>query len=148
MNMNEKHNLLELSKILFNDKERWQEINDEEKSQFFFIFNRYFSRRFPHLSQLLNDKMINKSLGFDLWFHLFKNKPYPQWFWPKNKKTSNQDADLLLMEELRKLNHLTKQEIDFISINFPNELGEELNYLKLQKNGNTTKKMVHSKGTK
>ena len=30
----------------------------------------------------------------------------------------------------------------------PDEIIEEINYLKLQKNGDTRQKMVHSKGTK
>ena len=141
-------NILEISKAMFTNKQNWICVTDEQKEQFFFIFNRYFARRHLRLSQLLNDKLINKSVGMDLWYHLMKNEPYPQWFWGKTKKTTKEDFDTNLSEELRRIHNLTEQEIKFIMDNYPNDFNEELNYLKLQKNGNTREKMVHSKGTK
>ena len=41
-------------------RELWQFVTDEQKELYFFIFNRYFSKKFPEKSQLLNDKSINK----------------------------------------------------------------------------------------
>lgn len=141
------NNILDISKTLFTNKENWKFVTDEQKQQFFFIFNRYFSRKYCELSQLLNDKSIDKSVGMDLWFHFMKDKPYPQWFWVKTKKTLS-DEDDKLFEELRNNNQLTKQEFEFIIRNYPDEVQDEINYLKLQKNGNTREKVVHSKSTK
>lgn len=140
-------NILDISKTMFTNKENWKYITDEQKQQFFFIFNRYFCRKYCDLSQYLNDKSFDKSVGMDLWFYFMKDKPYPQWFWVKTKKTIQEEDDKLF-EELRNNNQLTKQEFDFIKNNYPDEVQDEINYLKLQKNGNTREKVVHSKSTK
>jgi hypothetical protein len=141
-------NILEISKTMFTNKEHWKFVTDEQKEQFFFIFNRYFSKRYPELGQLLNDKQIDKSIGMDLWFDFMKDKPYPQWFWSKSKKATQSDGDQSLIEELRKSNNLTNQEMDFILLNYSDEVKEEINYLKQIKNGNTNKKLVHNKSSK
>lgn len=141
------NNILEISKVMFNNKKDWVYVTDEQKEQFFFIFNRYFSRKYPNLSQLVNHKLIDKSVGMDLWFEFMKNKPYPQWFWSKTKKTSKQNKDENLYEELRQSLNFTETEFDFLSEYYPQELEEEINYIK-QKNGSTREKMVHSKSTK
>ncbi len=132
---------------MFTNKKDWCWVTNEQKEQFFFIFNRYFSRKYPNLSQLVNHKLIDKSVGMDLWFEFMKNKPYPQWFWSKTKKTSKQNKDENLYEELRQSLNITETEFDFLSEYYPQELEEEINYIK-QKNGSTREKMVHSKSTK
>ena len=142
------NNILEISKTMFTNKHNWEFVTDEQKEQFFFIFNRYFSRGHSELSQLINDKNINKSVAMDLWFHYMKDKPYPQWFWPKTKKTTKSNEEENFLEEIRKVNNLTEEEFKFIMDNFPDEVNEEINYIKLQKNGSKREKVVHSKGTK
>jgi hypothetical protein len=142
------NNILEISKTMFTNKHNWEFVTDEQKEQFFFIFNRYFSRRHLEFSQLINDKNINKSVAMDLWFHYMKDQPYPQWFWPKTKKTTKSNEEENFSEEIRKVNNLTEEEFKFIMYNFPDEVNEEINYLKLQKNGSKREKVVHSKGTK
>lgn len=141
-------NILEISKTMFSQKENWKYLTTEQKEQFFFIFNRYFSKRYPQLSQLLNDKEIDKSIGMDLWFNFMKDKSYPQWFWSKSKRPIKSDNDEHLIEELRINNQFTQQEFEFLINNYHDELDEEIKYLKQIKNGNTTKKLVHNKGTK
>jgi hypothetical protein len=84
----------------------------------------------------------------DLWFDFMKDKSYPQWFWSKSKKTTQSDGDQSLIEELRKSNNFTNQEMDFILLNYSDEVKEEINYLKQIKNGNTNKKLVHNKSSK
>ena len=140
-------NILEISKTMFTNKEHWKFVTDEQKEQFFFIFNRYFSKRYPELSQLLNDKKIDKTIGMDLWFNFMKDKPYPQWFWSKSKKVAKSYNEDDLIEELRISNNISQQEMDFLVQNYPNDVNEEINYLKQIKNGNT-KKLVHNKSTK
>ena len=141
------NNILEISKVMFTNRNNWEHITDEQKESFFFIFNRYFSRRNPELSQLINDKSIDKTIGMDLWFYFMVNKPYPQWFWSKSKKSSTSDNEQEKMfDELKMIHNLKDQELKFIQDNYPDEIKEELNYLK--KNGNNREKVVHSKGTK
>jgi hypothetical protein len=142
------NNILEVSKVMFSNKMNWKFLTDEQKEQFFFIINRYSSKRYPHLSQLLNDKSINKSIGMDLWFEFFKAKPYPQWFWSKSTKTDKLESNQKFDQELKKVFGLKDQEFDFIKNNFQEEYLQELENIKLQNDGNTTKKLVYRKGSK
>lgn len=141
-------NLLEISKVFFTNRHNWHLVTDEQKSTYFFIFNRYISKRYPQISQLLNDKMIDKSIGMDLLFYFMKDKPYPKWFWSKSKKLVDDEDSQHILDEIKTIYNLKQQEFNFILENFPSEVDEEINNLQLQKNGNTTKKMVHRKSTK
>jgi hypothetical protein len=141
------NNILEISKALFKDKDKWKYVTDEQKEQFFFIFNRFFSKKHPQMSQLLNDKSINKIVGLDLWFNYFLDKPYPQWFWSKSPK-SNSEGEVEEIYKLKQIFDLKDSEFDFLIKNFSDEIQEELDYIKKQNDGNNAKKLVHGKGTK
>ena len=101
-----KKNLLQISNIMFKDRSKWSEVTDEEKGDFLFIFNRFFSKRYPEFSQLLNISGTNPVVGMDLWFNFMKDKPYPQWFWSKsaqNEKSEKIWEKLGLNEEEYKI---------------------------------------------
>jgi len=123
-------NLKLVADAMFSNKVKWEDISDEEKELCFFIFNRYFSKRFLEKSQLLNLKTIDKVTSMDLWYSFMKGKPYPNWFWSKIEKVgkseiSNIDYKLLLQKLKIKdldLNYLIENHFDFIK--------EELNYYK------------------
>jgi hypothetical protein len=75
-------------------------LSDEDKEKFFFIFNRYFSKKYTKKSQLLNNKNVDKSISLDLWYYFMLDKPYPNWFWsksPKFEKTDIPDSDFKLL---------------------------------------------------
>lgn len=127
-------NLKLVADAIFTKKVNWEDITDEEKESSFFIFNRYFSKKYPEKSQLLNLKNIDKISGMDLWYHFFKNKPYPSWIWSKSdakeKSIISEKDFILLLEKLKikdiDLNYLIDKHLDFIK--------EELKYYKsLQK---------------
>ena len=141
-------NVLEISKAMFKDKDNWKYVTDEQKEKFFFIFNQYFSKRYLELSQLLNDKEINKSVGMDLWAKFMLDKPYPQWFWSKPNKTLKESTESSFYEEIKRIHQLKEDEFNFLLKYHSEEIQEEINYLKLQKNGNTREKLVHSKSSK
>jgi hypothetical protein len=141
-------NILELSKAMFNNKTNWQFVTDEQKEAFFFIFNRYFSKRYPEFAQLLNDKTINKSVGLDLWAYFMLDKPYPQWFWDKDKQKKSTKSNSI-DEEFRQYLNLKQEEIDLLKTHHPETYEEEINYFKLENgNNNSSKKLVHNKSTK
>lgn len=88
-----------VSKAMFN-KKGWDKIPDSEKESCFFIFNRYFSKKYPIFSYMLNKKEMDKVLAMDLWYEFMKDKPYPSWFWSKSPKKEkptipNKDYNLL-----------------------------------------------------
>ena len=127
--------LIDVAKAIFTNKNNWKNISDEDKERFFFIFNRYFAKKYPEKSQLLNLKIIDKVSALDLWYHFMLNKPYPNWFWSKSEKAEKSDISekeyklLLLNLKIKDidLDYLIQHHIDFIK--------EELKYYKdLEKN--------------
>jgi hypothetical protein len=80
---------------------------------------------------LINNKLINKSIGLDLWYYFMLDKPYPKWFWSKSKKIeSNQlldkDFELLML----KLNLNKSEDLIYLINNFPEIIKEELKFYK------------------
>lgn len=126
--------LIDVANAMFR-KAEWNKIKDEDKERFFFIFNRYFAKKYPERSQLLNLKVIDKVSSLDLWYHFMKDKPYPNWFWSKSGKTEKseipeKDYKLLLMK--LKIKDI---DLDYIIENNPEFIKEELKYYKdLDKN--------------
>lgn len=108
----------------------WEAITVEEKEKNFFIFNRYFSKRYPEQAQLLNLKNIDKVVGMELWYQFMKTEPYPDWFWSKSEKSDKpilapKDYKMLLVSLKVKpddLDYLIEKHFDFVK--------EELSYLK------------------
>ena len=111
-------------------RELWQFVTDEQKELYFFIFNRYFSKKFPEKSQLLNDKSINKVASMELIRQYLIVNPYPSWFWSKSKKTekikgySDKEINLLMSKFDIKF-----EELEFLIYYYPDEVKEELKYL-------------------
>ena len=123
-------NLLAVFKA-FNDQSQYDEMTVEMKEKWFFIFNRYFSKKYPKQAQLLNSKLIDKSTGLDIWFHFFKDKPYPKWFWSKSgekEKPEFPEKDFKLLFE--KLNLNKKEDLTYLIDKFPDFIEEELKYYK------------------
>lgn len=115
---------------MFYKKSDWVNVPDEEKESCFFIFNRYFAKKFPEKAQLLNLKSIDKITAMNLWYQFMLKQPYPNWFWSKSEKgekseISDKDYKLLLQRLKIKdidLDYLIEHHIDFIK--------EELVYIK------------------
>ena len=123
-------NLLEVTNIMFKDKKDWKKVTDEEKSAYFFIINRYFSKRYPDLAQKLNLKEIDKSLGMDLIFNFMYNQPYPKWIWSKSEKKVEKEFFSEKQENklLERLN-IKKEELSLLVKFHSQEVKEELEYI-------------------
>ena len=126
--------LIDVANALFKDKKNWVNISEEDKNKYFFIFNRYFSKKYTTKSQLLNMKSVEKSTALDLWFYFFKDKSYPQWFWSKSSKSETGEIDqkdfLLLMD---KLNLNKSEDLVYLIENYPDLIKEELKFYKNKK---------------
>lgn len=112
-----------VANAMFNKKSDWVNIPDSEKESCFFIFNRYFSKKYPEKAYLLNNKEIDKITAMDLWFNFMKTQPYPSWFWSKSdnktEKSEINDKDYkLLLQNLHikdvDLDYLIKIDLEFI----------------------------------
>ena len=115
---------------MFYKKGDWVNVPDEEKESCFFIFNRYFAKKYPDMSQLLNLKTINKVTAMNLWYEFMLDKPYPNWFWSKSDKTEKSvigDKDYKLLLQKLKIKDL---DLDYLIINHFEFIKEELTYYK------------------
>ena len=123
-------NLLEVTNIMFKDRKDCNKVTDDEKSAYFFIINRYFSKRYPHLAQTLNLKETDKSIGMDLIFNFMMNQPYPKWLWSKSEKKVEKEF-LVEKQELKLLErfNIKKEELDFLVRFYPQDVKEEIDYI-------------------
>jgi hypothetical protein len=123
-------NLKLVADAMFTNKVNWEDLPDEEKETSFFVFNRYFAKKYPELSQLLNLKTIDKLAAMDLWYYYFRNKPYPQWLWSKSETQSKSDIsekEFKLLQEKLKLKDL---DLQYLIDNHLDIIKEELKYFK------------------
>jgi hypothetical protein len=97
-------NLKEVADAMFYKRHVWDKISDEDKEINFFIFNRYFSKKYPERSFLFNNKNIDKVSSMNIWYAFMGGKTYPKWFWSKNipngnkEKVSKKDFELLIIK--------------------------------------------------
>lgn len=123
--------LIDVANALFKNKKDWKSIKDEDKEKFFFIFNRYFSKKYPTNAQLLNMKTTDKSDGLDMWYYFMLDKPYPNWFWsksPKFEKSELSQDDFNLLK--RKLSIDKDDDLVYLIENFKEIIQEELKFYK------------------
>jgi hypothetical protein len=117
---------------IFFNKEKYWEITDEDKEKNFFIINKKFSRKYPEMSQLFNDKNIDKSIALDNWFFFFKDINYiPKWYWnSKKKKISVSKISGPNILNLRKRLDITENDINFIYKYYKTDLDDYLKRIK------------------
>jgi hypothetical protein len=129
-------NLLEVTNIMFKDRKDWNKVTDDEKSAYFFIINRYFSKKYPYLAQTLNLKETDKSIGMDLIFNFMMNQPYPKWLWSKSEKKVEKGF-ISEKDELKILErwNIKKEELELLIRYYPEEIKEELDYINQSEKG-------------
>ena len=116
---------------MFRDRKNWRYVTDQQKNDYFFIINRYMSKKYPKESLLLNNKMIDKVSAMDTWFLFMNNNPYPKWFWSKSLSDKS-DSDfskndiLLLLEKFS----LKEEELTILMKFHPDVVKDELSYYK------------------
>lgn len=121
--------LIDLANAMFKNRRDWVKITDEDKEKFFFIFNRYFSKKYPENAQLLNLKTVNKSVALDIWYHFMSDKGYPNWFWSKSPKKELElpEKDYNLLINKLKIKNI---DLDYLISNYKDFIKEELKYYK------------------
>ena len=126
-------NLLSIVKCLFSNRKDWIYVTDEQKEEYFFIVNRFLSKKYPEKSQLLNIKSINKVSSMNIWFHFMKGEPYPTFFWSKSPKIEKElsDADFKLL--FSKLGLNKREDLNFLINKYPDLIKEELKFYKTKK---------------
>lgn len=123
--------LIDIANAFFKNKNDWKSISSEDKDKFSFIFNRYFSKKYPQYSILLNSKNQDKSVILDMWFELLKSeRTYPNWFWSKSKKevSTIDDKDIKLLMSKIKLDK--ESDLLYLVDKYPDLIKQELDFYK------------------
>ena len=125
-------NILAVSNCIFKSPKDWIWVTDELKKKYFFIFNRYMSKKYPLQAQFLNDKLIDEVAGMNLIYAFLSKKGYPKWFWSKSEK---KDKEKILFSEkelvsLQQKFELTDAELEILIMYHSDEVKDELKYLK------------------
>jgi len=124
-------NILAVSNCIFRTPAHWIYVTDEMKKKYFFIFNRYMSKKYPEQAQLLNDKLLDEIAGMNLIYAFLSKKPYPKWFWSKSEKKA--EKALFSAKDLVSLQQkfeLKDAELDLLITYHLDEIKEELKYMK------------------
>jgi hypothetical protein len=123
--------LIDVANAMFRNKSEWKNISELDKDKFAFIFNRYFSKKYPHQALLLNLKNLDKSEMMNLWFEFMIDKPYPNWFWSKSPKKTNDiidKSDFKLLFEKLNLNKIS--DLEYLIEHYYDLMKEELKFYK------------------
>jgi len=130
------NHILGISKVMFQNKKDWIYVTDKQKIEFFFIFNRFFSKMYPDKSQLLNNKNVDMCVGMDLWFHFMSNKTYPNWFWSKSIKSKEDEYPIKDYKILKSHLRINDFDLKYLIDRHPDFIKEELTYFKKLEKGN------------
>lgn len=115
---------------LFQNKRGWTDITNKEKENFFFIFNRYMSKKYPRQAQFFNDKYIDKATAFDIWFNFFSTEVRtPYWFW--KGATKKKDPEIKDWQLVRDFHEMGLNDIYLLCEMFPKEFKEEIKRITL-----------------
>ena len=122
--------LIDVFNAMFRNRQEWKKITDEDKSKYFFIFNRYLSKKYIEKAQLLNLKTIDKVLALDLWYNFMLKEPFPNWFWSKSEKVSSSDISEKDSNLLSFKLQVKKEDIEYLIENHFEFIKEELKFFK------------------
>lgn len=124
------NNLIGIFNAMCKNTNTWKYVTSKQKEEFFFIFNRYFSKKYPDKAQLLNTKSIDKVMAMELWYHFIKDEPYPRWFWSKGEKSEKAEIAPKDYKSLLRLLLIKNEDLDYLIKNHSDFIKEELKYLK------------------
>lgn len=133
-------NLKDVVNYLIRDRKNYKKLTNKEKEYNFFIINRLMSKKYPLISNKLNIKSIDKSLGLDMWFfHIGQeikkgNIDYSffKWFWSKSIISTSRENKLNIKDNnylLKRIN-LSQDDLNFLLKFYPDDVIEEMKYLK------------------
>lgn len=132
--------------IIFQRKQEYKKITEQEKKDNFFMVNRKFAIGGKNkikingkdcdiyrLAQFFNNKHVDKLSAMDLWVLYFKNQTsIPVWYWAKNtlkkekeSKITKADRELFINTE-----KISQKDFDFMVKHYPDDVEHEIKKLK------------------
>lgn len=126
-------NFIDIVDCIFVNKDRYDELTDEEKTNAFFIINKKFAKKYPKAAYFFNNKNVDKPSAIDQWFEIFKNQHgIPAWYWTtKSKKDTpkvKKDKDY---DKIAERYELKKDELKFLIQFYKKDLDKDLKQIKM-----------------
>lgn len=91
---------MDIVDIMFRNKSAYNDIPDEDKIDNFFIINRKFSRKYPKVGKMFNDKFTDKASALDRWYlHFMDTDKIPYWYFNKREKKKDDNVKHKLTSE-------------------------------------------------
>lgn len=128
------HSMIQVGDYLFKQKNKYDELTNEDKETFFFIMNRKFARQYPKHAQFFNNKIVDKASAMDIWYQFFIKKRInyiPQWYW--FKMTKKTDKSILKKEQadfFKEFYDIRNEDLAFIEEHYIEELKLEVKKFK------------------
>lgn len=117
-------NFIDIVDSIFVNRQKYKYVTDDEKINNFFIINRKFSRKYPHISNFFNDKNIDKASALDKWFDFFEGQNrIPTWYWGSKKQKSKND---IIGMEISSEIGVTKDDIKFLNKYYIDDIKKEV----------------------
>lgn len=118
----------------FSDSSIYNKLNNNERSKYFFMTNRFSAIMFPHIVNNFNHLEINSGQAVNSLHDIFKRfGSVPQWLWAGVKKTKTTTkkievkADDEIVAKYLEIYEISYKEFERLSELYPNELQMELN---------------------
>ena len=123
---------------LFSDSKKYDSLNNNERAKFFFMTNRFFAIKFPHVANNFNHLEINTGQSINSWHDMFKRAgSIPGWLWAGIKKnkvgTTKKEFKFSCTDEQEQmycsLYNISYKEFKRLVELYPKELQKEINEL-------------------
>jgi len=90
--------LFDFIKVLFEDKEQYEDLSKYDKSRQFFLLNRFMSIQYPQQANAFNHVRIPQAEVTDFWQRNMTNvyKKVPDWIFAKGQKKSTKEKSVKL----------------------------------------------------
>jgi len=127
----DKYEFTHVVDFIFKNRDKYNNLTDEDKERNFFIINRKFARQYPIHANFFNKKGNDKATALDIWFSFFYKKRIngiPQWYWYKKAKGKS-ISKIIKKDEINYLMEfydITEDDVLYLVDNYTTEIKEEI----------------------
>ncbi len=120
---------------IFKNRVNYSKVTDIEKENSFYIINKkfYLNSKSNHISQLFNNKYIDRASALDLWYLYYKgSNDTPYWYWAKSKNVKDKEKSLSKADKelIMEYEELDEMELEFLYKHYKDDVDYKIKLLK------------------
>ena len=120
---------------IFKNRVNYSKVTDIEKENSFYIINKkfYLNSKSNHISQLFNNKYIDRASALDLWYLYYKgSNDTPYWYWAKSKNVKDKEKSLPKADKelIMEYEELDEMELEFLYKHYKDDVDYKIKLLK------------------